>query len=139
MYILPIFLIILAVIGVGIFNLKNLSQKSKLNKLEQKVESENSELTDKRKKAKADILALAKFVEEEWKKTGKFPKDANELYDKWNESHTENLEPQDPFSNKAYNYQTFEEGKNYEIWSNGSDGKKMTSDDIYTTHKTMDN
>ena len=140
-YILPIFLVIMGVIGFSLLSLKNLPHKKEKEVLtsqsKSKADSETPELFQNRKKAKEDILALAKFVEEEWKETNKFPEDINELYDKWNEKHPENYEPKDPFTQKAYHYMTFEDGKNYEIWSNGPDGKKLTSDDIYTTHKTM--
>lgn len=133
-YVLPIFLLVFALIGFSVFNLKNLPTKTKAT---DKIDTGAAEISEKRKQAKQDILELARFVEQGWKATGKFPKDINELYDKWNEAHPEKAEPLDPLTNQAYHYTVFEDGENYELWSNGPDQEKNTNDDIFTTHKKM--
>lgn len=149
-YILPTFLLIAGLVGFSLisskWNSKNMQapvtqavdeMEEDESESEASSETKPKDMAELRKQARQDILDLARFVEEEWKKTGKFPKDVNELYDNWNDIHPEHFEPQDPLTNKAYHYTTFEKGKNYEIWTNGPDGKKNTKDDIFTTHTKM--
>lgn len=134
-YILPTFLLIAGLVGFGIWSAKYGPKAAKTTA--PSAQQEDSKIDLDSEIAKIDIHDLAEFVEEEWKKTKKFPKNVDELYDRWNKAHPENTEPQDPLTNTNYNYTTFDDGRNYEIWSNGRDGKKETKDDVYITHTDM--
>lgn len=124
-YILPIVIIVMALIGFSIFNLKDFSKKS-LNKVEQTLNASDE-------KIEKDLKSLAKTAEEILDQQKSFPKNADELYSEWKIQNPGQPEPLDPYTQKRYRY-VYEQDKDiYEVWSNGPDGKKLTEDDLYIT------
>ncbi len=125
-YVLPIFMIVMGIIGFSIFNLKNLNTKLKTGKVEKTIGAAE-------KKIENEILSLAKVAEEAFDTQDSFPKDTEELYSLWKKNHPAESEPTDPYTQERYLY-VYEKDKNrYEVWTNGPDQKKLTDDDSYIT------
>ncbi len=82
-----------------------------------------------RARARSDIQALVKMVEEYREQTGHPPADAATLYGAWRSSRSGRTEPIDPFDGHWYGYDVSEEG--FHIWSAGPDGDDPADDISY--------
>ena len=78
--------------------------------------------------AKADLAALAAFLDESRASGAVLPWDTDELYDAWMARNPGASEPRDPFDGSYYGYRTRDD--EYQIWSSGPDGEPGTADDV---------
>jgi Zn-dependent protease with chaperone function len=90
-------------------------------------------LTDKeavfaRKQVAEDFAALAAVVESFRRQHGRFPTDADALYEVWGNEKPGARVPHDPFDGYWYGYGT--DGRRFWLWSVGPDMKSDTADDV---------
>jgi Zn-dependent protease with chaperone function len=84
--------------------------------------------------AQADMKKLADFLEAELISPQGLPKSQAELYQRWASLHANEPEPMDPFLKSRFLYVNY--GDDFDLWTNGPDGKEGTDDDLIYMHST---
>lgn len=92
----------------------------------------DGDATGRAAQARADLDALAAFLDDRLDAGSGLPQSQTELATLWEQATGVPL-PADPFDGFAYGYAV--EGDTYLIWSSGPDGESATADDIEVTNQ----